>query len=80
MSIIYASISHLLSEGLFFSIISMDQIFQVARQASCCTLATQDPWDIPLLLLGMLGPGSPQRLDPAPRRKPGLEAPNQGAG
>lgn len=80
MSIIYASISYSLSEGLFFSIISMDQIFQVARRTCCCSLAAQDAWDIPLLPLGTLDPDFPQHPDPALRGQPGLGAPNQGGG
>lgn len=61
----------------FFSIISMDQIFQVARQTCCCTVATQDPWDIPMLLpLGTRDPESPRHPDPAPREKLGLGAPD----
>ena len=46
----------------FFSIISMDQIFQVARQTCCCTLAAQDAWDILLLPLGTLDPDSHSTL------------------
>lgn len=59
----------------FFSIISMDQIFQAARQTCCRTPAAQDAWDIPLPPLGTPDLDSPLRPDPMPRGTPGWGQP-----